>query len=174
MTIELPKGVHVRPFPIIPEYLVSDDGRVLNKNGTAWLRPAVNTNGYLGVCLSDSGQVRTWLVHRIVALTFLGTPPTPRHEVAHDDGDKHNNAASNLAWRTRAENEADKIRHGRTNRGERNANAKLTTAEVIAIRQSAGAMKQVDLAQRFSVDASVISKIVNGKAWSNVVPFPQG
>jgi hypothetical protein len=47
-----------------------------------------------------------------VALAFIGTPPSPKHEAAHADGNPLNNRPSNISWSTHAENEQDKRRHG--------------------------------------------------------------
>ena len=50
---------------------------------------------------------RTDYVHRLVARTFLGPVPTAeRSHVNHKDGDKQNNAISNLEYVTPAENRA--------------------------------------------------------------------
>lgn len=42
--------------------------------------------------------------HRIIAVTFLGNPPEGCNDVNHLDGDKHNNAVSNLEWSSRKDN----------------------------------------------------------------------
>ncbi|MGL5880995.1 MAG: HNH endonuclease signature motif containing protein [Xenococcaceae cyanobacterium] len=57
---------------------------------------------------------RSVLVHRLMALTFLGSPPTPFHQVRHLNGDPTCNKIENLAWGTAKENAADRVRHGRT------------------------------------------------------------
>ena len=49
---------------------------------------------------------KTRAVHRLVALAFLGPPPFgPKTEVNHKDGNKHNNAVSNLEWCSKKMNE---------------------------------------------------------------------
>lgn len=55
---------------------------------------------------------RTYSVHKLVALTFLGPRPAEL-EVCHDDGDHLNCFAYNLRYDTRASNMADLKRHGR-------------------------------------------------------------
>lgn len=49
---------------------------------------------------------------RLVALTFLGPPPSTAHQAAHNDGDPLNNRVDNIRWATQDENEADKFLHG--------------------------------------------------------------
>jgi hypothetical protein len=50
-------------------------------------------------------------VHRLVCAAFHGDP-APKMEAAHLDGNPLNNAASNVAWSTRSENEQHKRLHG--------------------------------------------------------------
>ncbi|WP_221625413.1 HNH endonuclease [Homoserinimonas aerilata] len=50
-------------------------------------------------------------VHRLVAFAFIGAPTGP--VVRHLDGNPDNNAVTNLAFGTVAENNRDTIRHGR-------------------------------------------------------------
>ena len=118
---------------------------------------------YLAVSLWENNKGKLWTVHKLVALAFLGPPPTPKHAVAHYDGDKTNNHFTNLRWATKAENEADKIRHGRTNRGERNGQAKITDAQAEQIKQRCGnGEKASALAAEYGISSSAISNIYRG------------
>lgn len=55
----------------------------------------------------------------------------------------------------------------RVNTGEKNGRAKLTEEQVRQIRASykTGAVRQIDLAARYSVTQSMISAIVRGAFW---------
>ena len=120
-----------RVVPGYPSYAVSASGRVGRIGTSAWLRPSpAKRGGYLVVSLWQNGKGRTRPVHQLVALAFHGPRPSPAHEVAHGDGDNLHNHRSNLRWATRAENEADKVRHGRSNRGERNGSARIPDAQI--------------------------------------------
>lgn len=108
----------------IPEhdgYQASDLGRVrsldrviIRKNGIPKsikgrvLAPQKQPAGYLHVVLGRGNQ---WLVHRLVMWAFVGPCPDG-HQVAHNDGDRHNNVLSNLRYATPKENQSDKHRHG--------------------------------------------------------------
>lgn len=70
--------------------------------------------GYPLVNLSVGGESRTHLVHRLVAIAFIGEGE-PGTEVCHIDGDRANPVVHNLYWGTRAENLADSIAHGTWN-----------------------------------------------------------
>lgn len=73
-----------------------------------------------------------------------------------------------LKWATRAENEADKIDHGTSNRGERSGNAKLTNEEAVEIKRLLGVTKlsQKRIAQSFGVSATTVHEIASGKRWA--------
>ena len=68
---------------------------------------------YLSVKLSKAGATRTTYVHELVLLAFEGERPKTgeRSEIRHLDGDKLNNALSNLKYGTTKENAADRKLH---------------------------------------------------------------
>jgi hypothetical protein len=71
------------------------------------------SNKYLSVKLSRSGVTKTIYTHELVLLAFEGARPemTERCEIRHLDGDKFNNALSNLKYGTTKENAADRKLH---------------------------------------------------------------
>lgn len=91
------------------DYSVSGCGRVRRdspENGACVgriLKQSVSGKGYLAVNLHRNGRKFRQYVHRIVAETFLGPCPDGL-EVHHRDGDKSNNAATNLEYVTHLEN----------------------------------------------------------------------
>ena len=88
------------------EYLVRDNGAILRKSrpnqrkrkdDDKWLFGKIDfETKYLFI-----GQHR---VHIIVAIAFLGDPPTNEHVVDHIDTNRQNNRPENLRWLTRFEN----------------------------------------------------------------------
>ncbi len=72
----------------------------------------IDRDGYVHVTLPIDGKQRRRSVHRLVALAFLGAPPSERHQVAHNDGNPSNNMLANLRWATPAENQRDRLLHG--------------------------------------------------------------
>jgi len=85
-------------------YQVSDQGHVRNTHTSKILQPTRMKNGRLYVTLSSDGFQRKCTVHGLVAASFLGDSPVA-HETTHKDGDYTNNAASNLEYVTRRENQ---------------------------------------------------------------------
>ncbi len=108
-------------------------------------------------------------MHRLVAMAFLGPPPTAEHVVAHLDGGRQNNHSTNLTWATQRENVAHTVTHGTHNRGGRNGQAKLDEVYVKAIRKMAemGIPRRV-AAEGLGVCRQTVDDIVNGKRWGDV------
>jgi hypothetical protein len=93
--------------------------------------------------------------------------PCPEgYEATHSCGVKACINSRHLRWGTRADNEADKVLHGRSNRGERHGSAKLTEGNVRAIRTAEGT--QIAIAVRFGVAEKTVWKIKNRKAWRHL------
>jgi hypothetical protein len=93
------------PISWCTDYSITPAGEVLSlKRGRCRrLRPKPHPNGYLAVTLCRDGEHRDFLIHRLVAMHFL---PNPHGfgEVNHIDGDKQNNAVTNLEWVNRSRN----------------------------------------------------------------------
>jgi hypothetical protein len=153
-----------RPVPDFP-YEVSDAGEVRRVGSVRTLRATpAKRGGYLQVSLWTDGKGHTRMVHQLVALAFHGQRPSPDHHAAHRDGNKANNSTTNIEWLTRVENEADKIAHGTSNRGERNGSAKIADsviAEILAAPRPRG--YQTRLAEKHGVTQGAISNIIRGK-----------
>jgi hypothetical protein len=107
-------------------------------------------------------------VHRLVAWAFLGSQ-APGLFACHYDGDYQNSHVSNIYYGTAKENQADRIKHGTSNRGERHGNAVLSDKDIKEIRKelARGAL-QKELADRFGVTQPSISNIKRGVQWSHV------
>jgi hypothetical protein len=131
-------------------------------------RQDLERTGYMRVRLSSGGQRQRLSVHRLVALAFLGEPPSSQHQVAHNDGDRQNNRLNNLRWATGAENLADRERHGTELKGGRNGRAKLTEQDVAAILASP--VSDAILGREFGVSGTQINRIRKGESWSHLRP----
>lgn len=175
-----PSQQNWKPIPGFEDYEISDYGtvrRLTDAKSTkagAYLTPNRDKYGYLRIRLWDarkSGVVQTQ-VHRLVAKAFIGEIPEGQ-EVNHKDGNKSNNHVSNLEYVTHQENIAHSFRElNRTEtvpRGENAHHAKLTTPQVIEIREKCATGKtRRALAAEYNVSHVAITAIVNRKTWKHV------
>lgn len=167
-------------FKPIPEweglYAAGTDGRIYrtDRGEPEPLQGSPSDRGYLCVSLSRGERV-TKAVHRLVCEAFYGPPPSDDMQVRHMDGDRTNNAPSNLDWGTQADNWTDRKAHGR-GMAEAHHAAKLTTGMVEAIRASR--LSQRALAREYGVSQSTIWEARHGTTWAghatgarNLPPF---
>lgn len=82
-------------------YQVSSFGYVSNHRKI--LKTYQINSGYECLKLQKNGNVKSVLLHRVVAEAFVPNPDN-KLEVNHIDGNKANCSASNLEWTTRSEN----------------------------------------------------------------------
>ena len=88
----------------VPGRMVSSLGRVQSRQGIIH-RGHLSRHGYYLTKVSSDSFKSVKRVHRLVALAFLGQPPTKYHtQVNHKDGDKGNNAVENLEYVTPSQN----------------------------------------------------------------------
>jgi hypothetical protein len=67
------------------------------------LKQKVSKDNCHRVSLWKNGKEKTWLVHRLVALSFLNKPQGKDY-INHKDGDRANNHINNLEWCNHKEN----------------------------------------------------------------------
>jgi hypothetical protein len=127
------------------------------------------------VALTKDGVTKWFGVHRLVLSAFVGEP-SPGLVCNHKDSCPTNNKLENLEWVTPAENMQHSFNSGRREhsykRGEDNARAKLTNAEVRKIRDEyrpgvvgCGAHA---LAKKYGVSKTAMRMILAGKTYRNV------
>lgn len=127
---------------------------------------SVGTRGYRTTCLWKDGGPYYRGVHTLVLEAFVGRKPFQGCVGRHLDGDRLNNAPSNLAWGTQRDNVHDSIRHGTWVHGETSGLAKLTDEKVRKIRRSA--KPQRALAREFGVSQGTVCMVKNNYSWKHV------
>ncbi|WEX10290.1 helix-turn-helix transcriptional regulator [Chelativorans sp. AA-79] len=110
---------------------------------------------------------RDRVVSRLICEEVNGPPPTPQHEAAHECGCGNLGCVTqaHIIWKTRTENQSDKLTHGTHNRGKQHGLSKLTEHDVRQIRALRGKMHQRDLAEMFGVSPTTISQIQRRLRW---------
>jgi hypothetical protein len=160
-----------KQIPFAPEYEVSNYGRLLNKDGSIKKVTKVK-DGYLKTNLMLGGRHRSFTVHKLVMLTFVGQGNT--NTIDHLDGNKLNNRLDNLEYVSHKENMCRGYANGLikpiNSVGENNTKAKLTEDDVVRIRELylTGSYNQTELAGMFHVDQTQISCIVRRKNWTHI------
>lgn len=148
-------------------YKVSSTGIVMrcDKYPGHVLKPGTNKQGRLQVILCRDGVPIRYQIHKLVLEAFVGPCP-PGMECRHGDGDHTNNCIGNLSWGTHLANMHDKAIHGTQTRGESHPVAKLTEADVKAIRGSSGTYKAI--AHKYGVTIGAIQAVRSGRTWAHV------
>lgn len=154
-----------RSVPGWPAYEVSDSGEIRRFGKNKIRRPFHCQDGYLRIAVFNKGHRDDIYVHVLVCLAFVGERPSDLHQVAHNNGVRNDNRASNLRWATAVENQADQLIHGTKKRGTATGRAKLKDDEVREIRASLQTSTVRTLASRYGVSRWLISRIKTGEAW---------
>lgn len=141
---------------------------VLSHSGDACLLWPYGRTGGGYAAMRVSG--RPIAVHRLVCEHVNGPAPTEGHEAAHSCGRGSDGCVSprHLRWATGADNQADRLIHGTDCFGEAHPRAKLTEADVRAIRQDFGRLNLTELADRHGVTKQNISFVVRRRTWPHV------
>jgi hypothetical protein len=89
-------------------------------------------------------------------------------DAAHECRDR--SCINHVSWKTHKENNADKIRDQTSPVGEKNPRAKLTTADVVAIRAAydSGRFTRGQLHAQYSVSWQSIDAIVRRVTWKHL------
>ncbi len=112
--IHLNKPNKIEMIKEFPDYSVTDDGRVYTSKMKRYMKFQTNADRYLTVQLCkvcDGIRIKKdFLVHRLVAITFIDNPEN-KPEINHINSDKTDNRVSNLEWNTRSENQIHKNKY---------------------------------------------------------------
>ena len=89
----------------ISSWMVSSHGRVKTDSGYTTCGALSRAGYFLIHCrVKPAGLDQTFIVHRLVAATFLGQPNAADLKVNHKDGNRANNLVSNLEYVTQSQN----------------------------------------------------------------------
>lgn len=169
--LDLPEEIWKPIFGYEGLYEVSNLARVRSIKNNLILEEEVLKLNYRRVCLQN-GKRKKVLVHRLVALAFLGKPPSSEHtDVNHIDGNVTNNLPSNLEWTTHQENitHAMDVLGRRATIGvkrEKHHQAKLNQSLADEIKLLKGKVSGTEVARRYGVTYTTIYDIWSGKRWN--------
>lgn len=151
-------------------YDISRCGQVYSIVRGIILKPGINMRGYLQVNLQNGGIIKRVTVHMLVMESFVG--PCPHgYDINHKDGNKLNNALSNIEYATRSKNHRHAFANGLKNQtGSLNNNTTLNETKVKDIRKRAeDGETQQSIADDYGLSRSTIGLIVSRVNWGHVV-----
>lgn len=89
---------------VYPYYMVTTCGRVYHRYLQQFMKPGLETSGYLFVVLSTINGPKIVQLNRLVLQTFNPIANPENYQANHKNGDKLKNYLENLEWTTRSEN----------------------------------------------------------------------
>ena len=155
-----------KQHPVYTKYYFCDDGRVVSfcrKNPRQIYGTTAGQQGYKAIPVNGPKKI---YIHRTICELFNG-PPKEGQICRHLDGNKYNNAASNLSWGSAYDNSQDMIIHGNVLIGEKNPMAKLTKKEVEQMRMTREKLKTpyYKIAKMHGVSTMTAFRAVTQRSW---------
>lgn len=148
----------------LDRYIIRGNYQVFRKGKI--LKQTRDIKGYLRLSLYKNNKMKTFKVHRAIAITFISNPYNYT-QINHINGIKDCNTVLNLEWCSGLENvrhdikvlEEDPIR-----------NFKLTEIQVREIKclLRERILTQKQIAKLFNVGTTIISYINTGKVWNHI------
>jgi hypothetical protein len=173
------EGESIKRLPApFDSYYITTRGRLLScKTHIKFLDNHLR-NGYRSASLvSNDGVVRKEYVHRIMCAAFFGVETGHKQGLVarHLDGNPENNRIENLAVGTFKENAEDRDRHGRTARGEKHGQSKMTARQVKMMRllwenreDMPFKINYRTLGRMFNIAPSPAKSIVQRETWKHI------
>jgi len=156
------------------KYSATKDGRIWSDYKKGFLKPKIDKKGYEVVVLYKKGKPKSFLVHRLIATTFLENPdnlPT----VNHDDGDPLNNSLDNLEWMSFSDNHRHAYRTGLRKPAaylyetDKRIFGKLSEGDVREIRRLLQkGLHPYEISEKYEVVPGTIYNIKANRSWSHV------
>lgn len=163
----------MKAFPLNTNYLVSEKGDIFKKTkyGIKKLKSSVDTSTYHRIWLVVDGEKKRFLVHRVVAITYIDNPEN-LPQVNHKDGNKLNNDYHNLEWVTAGQNQIHAYENNlkRIPNGELNGRAFLKEDDVLDIYNKL--LKDIPsniLAEEYNIPVWHINKIKRKTIWTDLL-----
>ena|SRR6056297_1976428 len=176
-----------------PFYYVYEDGSVYSLRKERFLKPQLNSCGYVLYHLTQDKpykgkKTKIFSAHRLVLISFEGySTDKKKKEVNHIDGNKLNNHLSNLEWVTHSENILKSFETGRRHSYWLNKTKPPHSLET-RIKMSNAKKKRVvvthnvtmkrrifesigDTAKYFKVDPKTIQRYLKQESWHKTYYF---
>lgn len=152
---------------IFEKYYITEEGNIYNQYKKK-LSPCDNGKGYLLVNITYNNVVKSYSIHRLVAISFIDNPEN-KPEVNHRDGNRANNNVNNLEWVTRSENIKHSYEYGSKNvTGSYNPNCSITEEEVHEICMLLSEGKKSSQIRDLGYNYNIVRKIKRKSSWTSI------
>ena len=140
-------------------YFVTTEGDVIRNKKK--LKGYKKPDGYIDHCIQINKKRKHFLLHRMIAETFIPNPEN-KPQVNHINGVKDDNRIENLEWVTPSENMIHAFDNGLNKAGTKIESSIIENIinEYIPYDKKYGQKK---LAEKYNIDQSTISLIINKK-----------
>ena len=157
-----------REVPGYPSYSVSSEGIVARTTRAKTARvknmnPTTNKDGCKYLTLMNGGKGKTFRVHRLVLLAFIGESDL---HADHINGERDDNRIENLRYISPSDHA--KLHYGR-NTGKPEVAASLTEEQVVSLREeyAAGVSSKI-LMGKYQLCAAAVCELARGITYRNV------
>lgn len=159
----------MKQIPNLDKYFATEQGDIYStqRGRPKKMVATVDTSKYKRLQLRTKEGVKSFLVHRLVALTYLPNP-LGLPQVNHKDGDKLNNHVDNLEWVTASDNMKHAYEIGiKSSSGESNSRSLFTEDQVLQIYyELLDGARISDLAKKYSSTKGRIGSIKDRTNWT--------
>ena len=102
-----------KPIPNYPNYSATQSGKIFSHKTKKYIRGQINNEGYIRLGLYGDNGEKKFLIHRLIAQTFIPNPEN-KPQVNHIDNNKSNNCVNNIEWISNQENRNHALRQYKT------------------------------------------------------------
>ncbi len=102
-----------KKIPNFSNYSATENGKIFSHKTKKYIRGQINNEGYVRLGLYGENGEKKFLIHRLIAQTFIPNIEN-KPQVNHIDSNKSNNCVDNLEWITNKENREHSLRQYRT------------------------------------------------------------
>ena len=149
-------------------YEISNYGEVWSERKQGLLKKGKSATGYYSVSLYKNKKQKIFLVHRLVAITFIKNKEN-KELINHKDANKLNNHIDNLEWCTYKENNnhARNLKLYPILKSEKSPKSKLCLNDVLNIRKycSNNIKERKEFAKKYNVSQRTIYDVLVFRTW---------
>lgn len=150
-------------------YQIDENGNILNVSKQRVFKPkSANSRGYVTVDLFKDGNRKGFLMHRLIAQSFIPNPLNLPF-INHINGIKTDNRVENLEWCSASENTRHSFKIGlQSNLGSKHPQTSLSEDDVLKIRSMKDNLSIREISNLYNVSIPCIRQILNRTSWRHI------